>query len=187
MKPGVIALYLLLACLSAPASPAAWQPAAGHTQIPLWPGVPPDAPPMPGPETIHSDPNALIGGKPVTSVTNVSQPTMTVYTPKGQNTGAAVLVFPGGGFQILAIDLEGTDVCDWLTAKGVTCVLLKYRVPSEPYRWQCDCRPHNRALSIPSLQDAQRAIRLVRAHTAEWHIDPHRIGVLGFSAGGYLV
>jgi acetyl esterase/lipase len=187
MKPGIIALLLLLACVSVQASATAWQPAAGHAQIPLWPGVPPETPPMPGPETIHSDPNALIGGKPVTSVTNVSQPTMTVYTPNGQNTGAAVVVFPGGGFQILAIDLEGTDVCDWLTARGVTCVLLKYRVPSEPYRWQCDCRPHNRALSVPSLQDAQRALRLVRAHAAEWHVDPHRVGVLGFSAGGYLV
>ena len=121
------------------------------------------------------------------SITNVSQPTMTVYAPKEPNTGTAVVVFPGGGFQILAMDLEGTDVCDWLTPKGVTCVLLKYRVPSEPYRWQCDCRPHNRALSVPALQDAQRALRLVRAHAAEWHIDPHRIGVIGFSAGGYLV
>jgi acetyl esterase/lipase len=187
MKLGLVALSLLLAGANVHAASTAWQPDAGHTQIPLWPGVPPNTPPMPGPETTHSDPNALIGGKPVTSVTNVSQPTMTVYAPKGQNTGAAVVVVPGGGFQILAIDLEGTDVCDWLTAKGVTCVLLKYRVPSEPYRWQCDCRPHNRALSVPSLQDAQRALRLVRAHATEWHIDPHRIGVLGFSAGGYLV
>jgi acetyl esterase/lipase len=112
---------------------------------------------------------------------------MTVYSPDGKSTGAAVIVFPGGGFQMLAIDLEGTEVCDWLTSKGVTCVLLKYRVPSAPYVWQCDCRPHNRSISTPSLEDAQRTLRLVRAHAAEWRIDPHKIGVLGFSAGGYLV
>ena len=121
------------------------------------------------------------------AVTNVTQPTMTVYAPRGKNTGAAVVVFPGGGFQILAIDLEGTEVCDWLTSRGITCVLLKYRVPSVPYVWQCDCRPHNLTTSVPSLQDAQRTMGLVRLHAREWHIDPHKVGVLGFSAGGYLV
>ncbi|HET6586281.1 MAG TPA: alpha/beta hydrolase, partial [Oleiagrimonas sp.] len=85
------------------------------------------------------------------------------------------------------MDLEGTDVCDWLTPRGITCVLLKYRVPSKPYDWHCDCRPHDFALSVPSLEDAQRALRLVRSHAAQWHIDPHKVGVLGFSAGGYLV
>ncbi len=155
---------------------AVWQPSPGHTQIPLWPGVVPDARSVPGPET--ATPGA---------VTNVTRPTMTVYAPTGQNTGVAVVVFPGGGFQMLAIDLEGTEICDWLASSGVTCVLLKYRVPSAPYVWQCDCRPHNRSLSTPSLQDAQRTLGLVRSHAAEWHIDPHKLGVLGFSAGGYLV
>lgn len=187
MKLRIVILFLLLICTSAHAAPTVWKPDAGHTQIPLWPGTSPDARPMPGPEDTKSNPDALLAGKPVVSVTNVSQPTITVYAPKEKNTGAAVVVFPGGGFQILAMDLEGTEVCDWLTSRGVTCVLLKYRVPSEPYRWQCDCRPHNLALSVPALQDAQRALRLVRAHAAEWHIDPHRVGVLGFSAGGYLV
>jgi glyoxylase-like metal-dependent hydrolase (beta-lactamase superfamily II)/dienelactone hydrolase len=112
---------------------------------------------------------------------------MTVYSPAGKNTGAAVVVFPGGGFQVLAIDLEGTEVCEWLTSRGVTCILSKYRVPSIPYVWQCDCRPHNREISTPSLEDAQRTLRLVRSHAAEWRIDPHKVGVLGFSAGGYLV
>jgi acetyl esterase/lipase len=121
------------------------------------------------------------------AVTNVSRPTMTVYAPKGRNTGAAVVVFPGGGFQVLAIDLEGTEVCDWLTSRGITCVLLKYRVPGVPYEWQCDCRPHDFALSVPALQDAQRTVRLVRFHAAQWHVDPHKVGVIGFSAGGYLV
>ena len=156
--------------------PAPWHPSRGHTQIPIWPGVAPDAQSVPGPETGTQG-----------AVTNVTRPTMTVYAPNAKNSGAAVVVFPGGGFQMLAIDLEGTEVCDWLTSRGITCVLLKYRVPSAPYVWACDCRPHNRAISTPSLEDAQRTLRLVRAHATEWHIDPHKVGVLGFSAGGYLV
>lgn len=187
MKPWTIALYLLTACGIAHASTTTWQPAAGHTQIPLWPGTPPDAAPMPGPEQAWVNTKALIGGKPMTGVKNISQPTITVYAPRGRNTGAAVVVFPGGGFEMLAMDLEGTEPCDWLTSRGITCVLLKYRVPSVPYEWQCDCRPHNLSLSVPALQDAQRALRLVRARATEWHIDPHKVGVLGFSAGGYLV
>lgn len=187
MKSWAIALCLLVACASAQSESMVWQPAAGHAQVPLWPSAPPNLQSMPGPEKVESNPNARIGGKPVTGVRNVSQPTMTVYAPQGENTGAAVVVFPGGGFEMLAIDLEGTDVCDWLITKGVTCVLLKYRVPSAPYDWHCDCRPHNFNLSMPSLQDAQRALRLVRSRAAQWHVDPHKMGVLGFSAGGFLV
>jgi len=187
MKSWTIALCLMAACGSAHAQPAVWQPAGGQTQSPLWPGTPPDAKPMPGPEYAKTDDKSLIGGKSVTAIGNVSQPTMTVYPPTGKNTGAAVVVFPGGGFQILAIDLEGTEVCDWLTARGITCVLLKYRVPSAPYDWRCDCRPHNLEVSVSALQDAQRSLRLVRSRAAEWQIDPHKIGVIGFSAGGYLV
>ena len=88
---------------------------------------------------------------------------------------------------MLAIDLEGTEACDWLTSQGITCVLLKYRVPSVPYDWHCKCRPDDFASSVPALEDAQRALRLVRFHATRWHIDPHKVGVLGFSAGGYLV
>jgi acetyl esterase/lipase len=186
MRLCTIALCLLVACAGAHAATTVWQPAAGSTQIPIWPGAAPDAQQVPGPETAKVS-DKLLAGKPVTAVTNVTRPTMTVYAPKGKNTGAAVVVFPGGGFQILAMDLEGTEACDWLTSRGITCVLLKYRVPSAPYEWQCDCRPHNFALSVPSLEDAQRTMRLVRHHAAEWHIDPHKIGVLGFSAGGFLV
>jgi acetyl esterase/lipase len=142
---------------------------------------------MPGPEDVTTGSKSLIAGKPVVVVKNVSQPTLTVYAANGKNTGAAVVVIPGGGFQILAMDLEGTEVCDWLTSRGITCVLLKYRVPSKPYDWKCNCRPHNLSTSVPSLEDTQRTVRLVRLHAAEWHIDPHKIGVLGFSAGGYLV
>jgi acetyl esterase/lipase len=176
MKLRIIAVCLLCLCGDVFAQTAVWQPAAGHTQVPIWPGVAPDMQAVPGPE------NETKG-----AVTNVTRPTMTVYAPKGTNTGAAVIVIPGGGFQILAIDLEGTEVCDWLTSRGITCVLLKYRVPSVPYVWQCDCRPHNLSTSVPSLEDALRTLRLVRFHAAEWRIDPHKIGVLGFSAGGYLV
>ncbi|HEY6517080.1 MAG TPA: alpha/beta hydrolase [Steroidobacteraceae bacterium] len=117
----------------------------------------------------------------------MTRPTITVYAPRGKNTGAAVVVLPGGGFEGLAMDLEGTEACDWLTSIGITCVLLKYRVPSLPYDWRCNCRPHDLALPTQPLEDAQRAMGLVRWHARAWHIDPHKVGVLGFSAGGYLV
>jgi acetyl esterase/lipase len=152
-------------------------------QIPIWPGAAPDPQPVAGPESVEIDPKFLIAGKPVVGVSNVTQPTLTVYSPEGKNTGAAVVVLPGGGYQGLAMDLEGTEVCDWLTPRGITCVLLKYRVThvgpcpkSGPY-------PE----SPMALEDAQRTMGLVRFHAAEWHIDPHKIGVLGFSAGGHLV
>lgn len=183
----MILICILFGCGVVNAQTHVWQPSAGHAQIPIWPGAAPDARPVPGPEALTSDPKFLIAGKPVQGVTNVTRPTMTVYSPEAKNTGVAVVVFPGGGFQELAIDLEGTEVCDWLTSKGITCVLLKYRVPSLPYDWHCDCRPHNRMISTQSLEDAQRTMGLVRLHAVEWHIDPHKIGVLGFSAGGYLV
>jgi acetyl esterase/lipase len=180
----------LLACLaitaggSGAAASQSWQPPAGHSQIPIWPGVIPDARPADGPEVSGTvvDANGnkhLVGGKPWVYVNRVSQPTMTVYAPAGSNTGAAVVVFPGGGYNVLAIDLEGTDVCDWLMPRGITCVVLKYRVPcvkSGPYR---DCRT--------ALEDAQRAVGLLRSRAAQWHVDPHKIGVLGFSAGGHMV
>ena len=186
MKPLIFALCFLFASGVLSAQTPGWQPSSGHTQVPIWPGAVPDAQPVPGPE-IASPVTQLVGGRPWVFVRNVTRPTMTVYSPAGKNTGVAVVVFPGGGFEGLAIDLEGTEVCDWLTSNGITCVLLKYRVPSLPYDWHCDCRPHNQMISTLSLEDAQRTMGLVRLHAAEWHIDPHKIGVLGFSAGGYLV
>ncbi|MGO9897888.1 MAG: alpha/beta hydrolase [Bryobacteraceae bacterium] len=155
----------------------AWQPAPGHTTLALWPNGAPGAPANPGPEidTTTAKDN-LIAGKPLIRLGNVSAPTLTLYPAKGNNTGAAVVVFPGGGYRILAIDLEGTEVCDWLNSAGINCVLVKYRVP--------DSGPYPK--SSAALQDAQRALGLVRFHAAEWHIDPHRIGVLGFSAGAHL-
>jgi acetyl esterase/lipase len=116
---------------------------------------------------------------------------MTVYPPDGKNTGIAVVVFPGGGYIDLAIDLEGTEVCDWLSSKGITGVLLKYRVPgSGPHRDpQVNPQVQNQVdpKAPMALEDAQRTVGLVRFHAQEWHIDPHKIGVLGFSAGGHLV
>ena len=169
--------------LGAGAQTSGWQPAPGHTQIPIWPGTLPDPQPVKGPETVTVDPTVLVAGRPWTAVSNVTRPTMTVYSPKGKNTGVAVVVFPGGGYQILAIDLEGTEVCDWLTAHGITCVLLKYRVT--------DVGPYPKSGPYPespmALEDAQRTMGLVRDHAAEWGIDPNKIGVLGFSAGGGIV
>jgi acetyl esterase/lipase len=156
----------------------AWQPAPGHTTLAIWPHGAPDATPNPGIEVdATTAKDNLIAGKPLIRLGNVSTPTLTLYKPEGNNTGAAIVVFPGGGYHILAIDLEGTEVCEWLNSVGVTCVLLKYRVP--------DSGPYPK--SSAALQDAQRALGIVRSHAAGWQIDPHRIGVLGFSAGGHLV
>jgi acetyl esterase/lipase len=120
-------------------------------------------------------------------VENVTRPTMTIYPPQGPSNGAAVMVFPGGGYNVVAIDLEGTEVCDWLTSRGITCVLLKYRVPGGGPNWNeaCNCR---RIPSVPmALQDAQRAISLLRQRATSLGVDPHKIGVVGFSAGGHLI
>lgn len=166
-----------------------WQPSEGHTQVPIWPGAVPDAQPVTRSEYSEAVTGAkdLVAGRPWVAVEQVSRPTMTVYSPKGNNTGVAMVVFPGGGYSVLAIDLEGTEVCDWLTSRGITCVLLKYRVPDSgpAYHDDCKCNIHPKAPT--ALEDAQRTVGLVRFHATEWHIDPHNIGVLGFSAGGHLV
>lgn len=183
MKPLLFALCVVSAFGSLSAQNSVWQPSPGHTQVPIWPGTAPDQQPVGGPELTTPTPeNWQDTGRPVTGVANVTRPTMTVYSPQGKNTGAAVVVFPGGGYQGLAIDLEGTEVCDWLTPKGITCVLLKYRVTDMGEYPKSGPYPE----SPMALEDAQRAVGLVRFHAAEWHIDPHKIGVLGFSAGGHL-
>ena len=188
MKPSIVAFFLLFASCGLRAQAPVWQPSPGHTQVPIWPGVPPDAKQSPGAEIVTTTLNdRLVAGRPWTYISNVSQPTLTVYSPKGKNTGAAVVVFPGGGYQILAIDLEGMEVCDWLTSAGITCVLLKYRVPNSGPSWDQLCGCDRTTKSSMPLEDAQRTLGLVRFHAAEWHIDPHKIGVLGFSAGGHLV
>ena len=187
------AQVLLVAALAAgglAAQTPAWQPAPGFEQVPIWPGAIPDPQPDTGPEVLLPvKEEEYIAGRPCVMLGSVSHPTMTVYPAKGMNTGAAVIVFPGGGYEDLAMDLEGTEVCDWLTSRGVTCVLLKYRVPGPgfypkpaPYR---KSGPYPR--SPVALEDAQRTLGLVRWHAKEWRIDPHKIGVIGFSAGGHLV
>ncbi|WP_349810864.1 alpha/beta hydrolase [Xanthomonas dyei] len=173
-----MAVALLLVHGSVPAR--AWQPAPGQVEIPLWPQAVPDALRNPKPETVGTGEVRL----PWTKVSDVSRPTMTVYLPKNRNTGAAVLVFPGGGYQVLAMDLEGTEICDWLTGRGMTCVLLKYRVPNSGPTWNNGRRYYPKVQT--ALQDAQRALGLVRARASQWGVDPHKIGVLGFSAGGHL-
>ena len=151
----------------------AWEPAPGHVTIRLWPHPQAIADPEIDATTAKDN---LVAGKPVIRLTNVSNATVTLYSPKEKTSGAAVIVFPGGAYRVVAIDLEGTEVCEWLNSIGVTCVLLKYRVPNTgPY-----------PKSSAALEDAQRAVGIVRAHAAEWHIDPQRVGVLGFSAGAHL-
>src|SRR5579863_9515779 len=177
-------MCVFLAGTGPEAQTSAWQPSPGHTQVPIWPGAVPDAQPLAGPETSGAT-TPLVAGRPWLYVTNVSQPTMTVYAPQAKNTGTAVVVFPGGGYSGLAIDLEGTEACDWLTSRGITCVLLKYRVPDSGPTLVEGHRYYPKVQT--ALQDAQRTLGLVRQHAAEWHVDPHKIGVIGFSAGGHLV
>jgi acetyl esterase/lipase len=189
MKWLLVVIGVLFAWGGVGAQRPAWQPAAGHTQVPIWPGAVPDARPVTGPETTGTDAEGLVAGRPWLAVEQVSRPTMTLYSPQGKNTGAAIVVFPGGGYESLAIDLEGTEVCDWLTKNGISCVLLKYRVPG-PAKYPRSA-PYPKSGPYPespmALEDAQRTMGLVRLHAAEWHIDPHKIGVIGFSAGGHLV
>ncbi|MAG95009.1 MAG: xylanase [Planctomycetaceae bacterium] len=146
---------------------------AAEPTLPLWPQAAPG-------ETGEVGPEELLpprGEKKVDRLANVTRPTLTLYKPtKESDTGAAVVVCPGGGYNILAYDLEGSEVCQWLNSIGVTGILLKYRVP----------RRKNRSKHDAPLQDAQRALSITRSRAKEWRIDPQRIGILGFSAGGHL-
>ena len=171
------ALGLASLLLFLPAAHAQTQPLT----LPLWPHTTPQPPQTTEPETDTTKPtDNLISGRRVVRLTNVTVPTLTVYPPHGQNTGAAVLVFPGGGYVRLVTDGEGTDACHWLNSIGITCILVKYRV----------AQPAGEAGHYPAdpddLEDAQQAMRLTRAHAAEWNIDPTHIGVMGFSAGANL-
>jgi acetyl esterase/lipase len=149
-----------------------------HVTLPLWPQGTPEPWHVEGQERDVTKPTeGTPGGRRVTRISDVSQPSLTVYSPKDA-TGVtpAVLVFPGGGYRILAYDLEGTEVCDWLNSLSMICVLVKYRVPVQAHYPE----------SSLDLEDAQQAMRLTRAHAGEWHVDPQRVGVLGFSAGAHL-
>jgi acetyl esterase/lipase len=144
--------------------------------VELWTDKPPgETKVLPAEQDIAKPDDKPVGDRRIQKITNVSKPTLAVYRPtKGNDTGAAVIVCPGGGHRILAYDHEGTEVAEWLAKIGVTGIVLKYRVPArdESKRW------------LAAVQDAQRAVSLVRSRATEWGIDRKRIGILGFSAGG---
>jgi len=177
-KPLVSVIAIMIASATASAQKPAWEPEPGHITLNLWPKGAPGAQPNAQAEVDLNDPakDKPVAGRPIIRLSNVSNPTLTVYAPKENKSGTAVVVFPGGAYRILAIDLEGTEVCAWLNKIHVTCLLVKYRVP--------DSGPYPK--SSAALQDAQRAVGIVRQHAAEWKIDPHKIGILGFSAGAHL-
>jgi acetyl esterase/lipase len=166
-----------------------WRAPAGLEQIPIWPHGAPDMAGVPQkPESVLTaqTPEA-VGGTISEAIFDVTAPTMTIFPPKGRNRHAAMIVFPGGGFQVLAVTIEGTEICDWITAQGITCIVSKYRVPKGNHYWDAQCKCHITPKIPRALQDAQRTIRLVRARAKALDVDPGRIGVIGFSAGGYLV
>src|SRR5437764_4330856 len=161
------ALFLILACTAASA--------ADRAVIDVWPGKAPGETKEIGPEELR--PPQAKQRADVQRLTNVSKPTLTLFQPpEGKRNGAAVVVCPGGGYSILAWDLEGTEIAEWLNSIGVTAAVLKYRVPR---------REGDTANKLP-LMDAQRSMSLVRSKASELGLDPRRIGMLGFSAGGNL-
>jgi acetyl esterase/lipase len=168
--------------VSAAALVLAFAATASHAQrtvLPLWPHATPEPAQTTEPEADVTKPtDAFISGHRTSRLANVTVPTLTIYSPPAsvKNTGAAALVFPGGGYVRLAWDGEGVDTCTWLNSIGMTCLLVKYRVPEQGHY------PANFA----DIEDAQQAMRISRAHAKEWRIDPDRIGVVGFSAGGNL-
>ena len=118
-----------------------------------------------------------VAGCPVLRISNVSEPTLIFYpAPVDANSGVTIIVNPGGGYNILAYNLEGSEICKRFNSHGVNCVLVKYRVP----------RREGLEKHAAPLQDLQRAIAYTRAHAAEWNIDANKIGVMGFSAGAHL-
>ncbi len=146
--------------------------------IPLWDGNAPGEPRISTPERdVTTDTDRKAAGQRISRITDITVPTLTVYQPpKEKRTGTAVLVFPGGAYRYLAIDIEGAEISEWLNTLGITAILVKYRVPA----------PEGAPPFSLAVQDGQRALRVVRAHAAEWGIDPRRVGVIGFSAGAHL-
>jgi acetyl esterase/lipase len=142
----------------------------------LWPGKPPGETKELPPEADQTKPDdKLIAGRRIIKLGNVSTPQIAVYKPtNARDTGTAVVICPGGGHHILAYDLEGTEVAEWLNSIGVTAIVLKYRVPfrNPDKRW------------LAAVQDGQRAMSLARHNAEKWRLT--RIGILGFSAGGEL-
>ena len=159
-------LALMLACVMLDGTDPA-QDAAKPIILELWPGKPPGETGEPVEDKSEGPGKVTAVGRPVITVTR---------PPKDKDTGAAIVVCPGGGYRMLAYEHEGTQVAAWLNGIGVTSVLLKYRVPR---------RAGDEENKLP-LQDAQRALSLTRSKAAEWGVDAARIGLLGFSAGGHL-
>jgi len=148
-------------------------------ELKLWPGkAPGETVELPAEADATKPDGQLIAGKRVIRLGNVSAPTLQVYLPPAEKrNGAAIVICPGGGYSILAMDLEGTEVAEWFSERGVTCFVLKYRVPRRNDRMPKEAG---------ALEDGQRAMGIVRSRASEWSLDPKRIGVLGFSAGGHL-
>ena len=162
-----------------------WQPGLEGEQVPLWPANVTLAKPDTGdhPEATGNG-SPLVGGKMWHWASYVTRPTMTIYRPKSPNSGAAMLVIPGGGFHAVATDLEGTEICDWVVQQDMTCVMLKYRTPQV---WPRVNGRQQRPKVLLGLEDAQRAMGLLRQNATNYGIDPRKIGAIGFSAGAYLV
>ena len=160
-------------------SAAAWFPsaarAAGPIEIPVWTGV---APGSEGPHEAEKWEERGKNGVVNRAVRQVHQPTLTVYLPeKSAATGVAILLAPGGGYEHVTIDLEGNDIARHFVAEGIAGIVLKYRLPQTPgAHYTTDT----------ALADAVEALKVVRAHAAEWGIDPAKLGMMGFSAGGNL-
>lgn len=173
MKPLLPAALLLAALCTSPGVLPAAEPVFTRD---IWPGTPPDETKTLPPEADQTKPaDKLIAGRRIIKLGNVSTPQIAVYRPaRDKDSGTSVVICPGGGFNILAYDLEGTEVAEWLNSVGVTGIVLKYRVPAR--------NPQKRWLA--AVQDAQRTLSLVRSLAGEWGLDPSRIGILGFSAGG---
>jgi acetyl esterase/lipase len=174
----LLATIFVSTALALLASGASQWPPAASDLIALWPKGAPGGTGSIGAEVDTTQAkDELVGGGRVIRLSNVINPTITIYrAPKHKDPDTAMLVFPGGGYQVLALDLEGTEICAWLNSLGITSVLVKYRVPVRKGSYS----------PIVPLQDAQRALGLVRYRSGEWHLDPGRIGVIGFSAGGHL-
>jgi acetyl esterase/lipase len=150
--------------------------AAEPEVIKLWPStVPGETKELPPEGEMTRDGKKMVAGQPIFLLTNVSKPELAIYRPEAaNNTGAAVIICPGGGHSVLAYDLEGTEIAQWLNTIGITGIVLKYRVPFRDPNFKC----------FAALQDVQRAVSLVRARCKEFGVDAAKIGVLGFSAGG---
>lgn len=144
--------------------------------INIWPDTPPGPEREVGEEKDITKPtDRLVGSSRIIKLANVATPQAHVYIPSKRNSGSSVVVCPGGGYSILAWDLEGTEVAEYLNSIGVTAIVLKYRVPTRSVapKW------------LQPVQDAQRTISIVRSRAKEWGLDGSRIGILGFSAGGH--